>query len=430
MPYTGQRVTHASIAGVSSERFRCDTCGADHSVVYDAIACCTHPCPDCGLNYASSESAAECCRTYTCPNCLGTWDNASDALNCCIEDDEEEDGPVGNVSTYTSLDWSQAFDMSILPLPDRPTVKCSIEQEISFGGREAARLLRELGYADNEHMLNYTYEPGSGGVCVKEDGSLPDSGGEIVYSQLFLDRPTHVSMLTRSLHALRAMRNGGMIGTNTSAGTHFHLAVTTEGNPRIFGPAQIAALYEIFSHCEDVIFRMAAAGWSEHRGDGYTRRMDRMEATPGKVIKHVSESRYFSLNFTRLLDAARGCRCGAVHMGDWQECTCGCLAGGTVEWRVFNATTKPSTMHAWLLLAHAITAKAFDHEIGTLVPQPYYSSSADHHESTVEWIIDNCPLTVSERLEIASLAARSPGLSLGQDFVERYYDQDDDDEEE
>ena len=84
----------------------------------------------------------------------------------------------------------------------------------------------------------------------------------------------------------------------------------------------------------------------------------------------MRSDRYYGLNFQRLFEAAGRCSCGAATMGDWASCDCGAFDSATVEWRVFNASTLPRTIHAWIVMAHAMTAYAARHELGHAAGEP------------------------------------------------------------
>ena len=124
----------------------------------------------------------------------------------------------------------------------------------------------------------------------------------------------------------------------------------------------------------------------------------------------MRSDRYYGLNFQRLFQAVERCTCGAARMGDWQSCDCGAFDRGTIEWRVFNSSTLPRTIHAWLLMAHAMTAYAATHELGTLFPQPYGSSSREDKRETLENLLGLLPLTDGERDVIREAAGSLPGL--------------------
>jgi hypothetical protein len=279
-------------------------------------------------------------------------------------------------------------------------------------------MLYDMGIANEPGIVNYSNQGLPGYALVKEDGSLERGyGGEVVYSRFDLRDSTHSRNFSRAIWAIRQLRNQGLVKTSRNAGTHIHVSALSRDG-QIFGPAEMAKLYEINSFCEDVLYALGSAGWASHRGTRYTIPMPgfgKGEVTAGKVSKNAMRDRHFSLNFMRLLNAAQQCRCGACSVGDWQECECGVLGAGTVEWRVFNATTKPETMHGWLLLSHALTAKAFDHQLGSLDPNSYTQTDSSKHAWILGWILRECPFTDTERMIVLSLAKRSPGLNIDWD---------------
>ena len=106
-----------------------------------------------------------------------------------------------------------------------------------------------------------------------------------------------------------------------------------------------------------------------------------------QVNRVMSRDRYFGLNFGRLLQAANRCSCGAATFGCWDECECGVFDSATVEWRVFNASTKPETIHAWLLLSAAMTAHAMVHPIGTLPIHAYGTGTAETRWDALHYLV-------------------------------------------
>jgi hypothetical protein len=205
---------------------------------------------------------------------------------------------------------------------------------------------------------------------------------------------------------------------NKTAGTHIHISARAE-NGTMIGPRQMAALHEIFCYAEDFLYSLAAAGWDEHRASpdahgGYCKPVPKLpsgeKATGWRVHGLMSRDRYFGLNFQRLLGAATNCSCGAARFGEWEACECGAFDSATVEWRLFNASTKPETLHAWLLLAHSLTALSMTHEVGTLTANPYGASDAEARRAVQSWIERTAPLTDDEVHVIRQAARRSPGL--------------------
>jgi hypothetical protein len=82
----------------------------------------------------------------------------------------------------------------------------------------------------------------------------------------------------------------------------------------------------------------------------------------------------------------------------------------TIEWRVFNASTLPRTIHAWIVMAQAITAYSKLHELGTLPVNPYGSQTASEKREVLNHLLDVLPLTEGEKALIGDAADRSPGL--------------------
>ena len=95
-------------------------------------------------------------------------------------------------------------------------------------------------------------------------------------------------------------------------------------------------------------------------------------------------------------------------MGDWPSCNCGAFDRATVEWRVFNSSTLPRTIHAWIVLAHAMTAHASRHELGTLEQNPLGSQSAEEKQMVFDHLLRILPLTDGERDLLEDAWERSP----------------------
>jgi hypothetical protein len=190
-------------------------------------------------------------------------------------------------------------------------------------------------------------------------------------------------------------------------------------NGTMFGPRDVAALYELWCYAEDMLYSLSASGWNRHRQpsdnySGYCKPVpkgNRSSGTSSRDVWNLMRSdRYYGLNFQRLFQAVERCTCGAARMGDWASCDCGGFDRGTIEWRVFNSSTLPRTIHAWLLFAHAMTAYAADHQIGTLTSNPYGTTTTAEKRQVLEDLLARLPLTDGERDVIREAADRSPGL--------------------
>lgn len=424
--------------------FACGTCSGLHDSIAGAATCCVdtavpgqiltgplaglvidddeeeetpdprYHCPECGEDYAEELNAERCCMT-PCEDCGAWYRDSDDAYDCCRTDGSDWNDDV--------LQVRGDYTVEIPVIDGRPPRVCSIEQELSNGGPAVADMLYRAGHSNYDSLMSYSDEGSAGGILVKEDGSLDGGGGEVVYSRFQLWNRNHSDLLSNVLARIRRMKEQGYVSTGYDAGLHIHISATSDaGEGRNFGPREMAALWEIFSYCESVLYRLGAAGWARHRGTSYTRRLVKFDPvtdpiSPGKIagLALEDEGRYYSINFKRLLDAASGCYCGACPVGDWEHCSCGVLQRGTIEWRVFNATTSPETLHAWLILAHSLTAKAFDLVPNTLTANGWDepgSDASDIHTDVLGWILSKCPMTDDERRVVLKAAKRAPDLNI------------------
>jgi hypothetical protein len=431
MPYSGQtRVYDANTANEITYHL-CDHCGQEWESEDGAEDCCRYYCHNCGAAHSYEEDALDCC-AYYCDDCGERYDSAAEAEDCAEADrrergeDHYDDPYEPEAPSYPQeiLDTVVEYPIFIPEIPGRPARLCSVEQELSSGGTRAAKLLHDIGIAVDPYIANYSHGGHPGRAIVKGDGSLPAGGAEVVYSRFNLSDRSAARNFSDAIWRLREMKKQLLVSTSRQAGLHIHVsALGVSGDPStVFGPREMASLYEIWSFCEDVIFKLGSAGWESHRGTSYTAPMPKFMDAPsaGRIVQNLGGNRYYSLNFQRLLGAAQQCRCGACAVGDWTECNCGSLQAGTIEWRVFNASTKPETIHGWLILAHALTAKAFDHQLGSL-PEPngYQETEQEKHQWIFGWILNECPLDPIERLVLIGLAKRSPGLLIDWEDFER-----------
>lgn len=406
------------------DSYECSHCGYIHATADAARQCCVYRCEDCGSEHRYVEDADACCM-YECGECGAMHETDEQADACCehVRIEREERRQRFDYPNEI-IQQDPGYWITIPELPNRPSRLCSIEQELSKGGHRVARMLYDMGMSHYHEITNYSADAEAGMAVVKQDATLDrHHGGEVLYSRLNLSSRTSASAFSRAIWFIRELKKRGLVTTSRNAGTHIHISAIS-GSGIVFGPAEMAKLYEIFSFCEDVLFRLSAAGWAGHRGTQHTLLIDNKEDTktegmtkPGKLAKYAMRDRHFALNFRRLMDAARACTCGAGVVGDWAECECGRMRAGTVEWRIFNATTKPETMHGWLILAHALTAKAFDYQLGELHPNGFNRTAQETQGWILGWIMNECPMTHEEKRVILDLARRSPGLDLDWDVL-------------
>lgn len=411
----------------------CSVCGYEHvhaehmsNNEESAMECCPqYECEHCGERYAYQSDANACHPGYDCDSC---GEYTQDPDHVCDEDVYYDDHGNRQEVGYPE-EIHLIIPQTLLYVPrieGRPARACSVEQEICSGAAVVARMLNRIDLSMYDRIMSYGRDADPRWMLVKTDSSLPPGGGEIIYSRFNLAQTEDVRKLSKAVACIRALREEGLVKTTTAAGTHIHIGAVDESGGNVFGPAQMASLYEIFSFTEEVLFQLATAGWQYHRDQGgeFSRALTKFDkVSAGKIARSFTnhDHRYFSLNFLRLLEAARRCNCGACVSGDWSECECGVMEQGTIEWRVFNATTKPETLHAWVLLAHGLTAAAFDHQLGTLTPNAWRQTSEELHPWIFGWILRNCPFLDEERQIIVNCARRVPTLKIDwEDFIRNH----------
>lgn len=389
----------------------CRYCSQSYLTEAERDECCRFECGQCGGEHRYQEDADDCC-TWRCPNCGESHESEREADACCRQGgDPWYPTPPSNLTPYS---------LQIDPAPSREPRQLSIEQELTGGGGAVASLLYDLGLSSHGGIESYSYQPGIAGIAVCEDGSLPSDGGEVKYSRFLLSERGYADKLSQALGYVRWLhKEAGVVKVGSSAGMHIHVAAK-DVNGKVLGPVQMAALHELFSFGEDMIYGLASAGWRSHRYDGtgndYAKPIPKL-STRDKNPWHVARimgSKYYGINFERLLETVNTCRCGSVRFGAWSECECGAFDGATCEWRVFNTSTMPETIHAWLLFVLGVTARAEYHSVGTLPNQefdPYNAKGVARRQGrkeTLDWFLKSCPFTRDEQDVIRAAAERSP----------------------
>ena len=356
---------------------------------------------------------------YECPECGADYEYEGEALSCCAVDDWGPGPFDGEVHHLPALP-DPVYLVGVPAIWRRPARLTSIEQEVVFGGASAARTLESYGLSQYSQIVDHSDDGVAQSVVVKEDGSLPDEGGEFVYSRFDLSQKSQAENLSEILCRVRQMKEARIIGSGDSAGVHIHISAKAQDGSCI-GPGEMANLHELFCHLEDMLYAFAAAGWQQHRldteysnDDGYCKVLPKHDEdekpTVAKTYQLMRYDRYYGLNFQRLFEGVRSCTCGACSMGAWSECDCGSLKRATVEWRLFNSSTKPETLHAWLLIAHAITAYASQHRLGSLKPTTIRTGTSESRWEQLEWVLRKCPFTDKEREIVRDTARRAPGF--------------------
>jgi hypothetical protein len=359
-----------------------------------------YECSECGYVHRFMEHAAECCYEYP-----GEDDDYSDD-----EDGAELSlGQVENVARRAAA-RTDAETMLVPRLPNRPGRMVSCEQELA------------RGYTLVRQVLMACANPYSVFDC-RHDGSLPDGGVEVVFDCLKLWDPSVAQAYHMQLNAVRSLVADGSTKVTYACGHHVHVSAKDE-NGRMLTPRGLANLYGIFCHLEDCLYRLAAATWQGHRGTNYAHLLDKSGA--GRVsaigkfraMRDHNAERYQGLNILPTMHAVRRCRCGAGELGLWSDCDCGSMGLATIEFRLWNGSTRPDVIHAWILLSVAIVEYATRDDVPVDLPSNEWTGNGDGDAESLtrqlSFIVDRLPLTHSERAEIIALARLSPSAGMRQ----------------
>lgn len=322
------------------EVFNCPQCGNEYDTEVTAEECCWPQCPICNERHEHEVDADHCCQS-ACRECGELWEYESDAEHCCMYqcescgdwhdyDNERDDccRSRGGDPYYPVLSTVQPYLLKIPELDERPRRLLSIEQELTGGGAAVAKMLYDHDLSTYDEVTDYSHQPDPRGIAVCEDGSLPSDGGEVKYSRFDLSRATDMQIMSLALTKIRQLhKDAGIVAVGPAAGMHIHMAAK-DVHGTVLGPMQMTALHELFCHGEDMIYGLAAAGWPRHRYTGssnsYAKPIPKVagQKTPWKVAQ-VMGSKYYGINFERLLGTVHQCHCGSVRFGSWSECECG-----------------------------------------------------------------------------------------------------------
>lgn len=394
------------------EVFPCPDCGSEWNHEDEANECCeaAYSCDHCGSGYRYQYEADDCCPTYECQSCWTVHRYEDEADSCCQP----------SADSLPDLPVIAPYDMVVPTMSNRPARLCSLEQELSHGGATVASMLYEHGLSRYSDIHGYHASSSRAGeIHVESDSSLPYGGGEVVYDRFDLSDPEDADRIGTALTKIRQLRDSRstdrLVRTGFDAGIHVHVSCKdTDG--RCLTPTQMAALHEVWSHYEDLLYSLSASGWNRHRqprgGGGFCKAVPKVvgSTTPAKVYRAMRSDRYFGLNFQRLFSASTNCSCGAGNVGDWNDCNCGAMDRATVEFRVFNTSTLPRTIKAFMLISLAMVAYATTHEIGTLAVNEYGSATVAEKRHLLEDLLERLPLLEEEVELIREVASRAPGL--------------------
>lgn len=364
--------------------------------------------PDCGCRHSDEPIGHEVFApglgdARSCEDCDG-YDEPCDCSECteCRERELE-------ITATQRPRVAQAI--SLLPVSDLPNMlipglrrSVSCEWEGSAGVSYAAMELDDLGE--------------SGAVFNNVDDGTCD--GEIVFSRLGLEDGIMAERYGRSLALLQRLKDAGYIRVGENAGHHIHVsAVDHAGN--CFTPNALVTLYSVYAHCEDLLYRLASAGWRRHRTEGSSGyangipQIGRQKKTPKNVGVAIADDRYYGLNVSRFIGAMARCRCGAYRFGDWGQCECG-DEGKTIEWRLWNSAVSARKIRTYIVISHLITDYAANHTTdghADLESNPWAGTDHVDEDSLARqltFLLSLPGLTKRDREDIRWLVSISPGM--------------------
>ena len=298
----------------------------------------------------------------------------------------------------------------------RPPRLLSLEQEFTAGTDNvtAALALENYGYHSGPRGYNQS-------LTTEGDSSCD---GELIYGRWDLSDPLIAAPFGEVVEQVDEVRAAGECRIGYAAGLHVHIDMSREKF------ATVRALYLVFNHLEDCLYRLASAGYGEHRdsytGSDYSPPPRKGLRTAVEIHRHFRGGRG-GLNLSNYLESVLQCSCGAAMLGAWDECTC-YLQQQTVEFRLWNATTRPRKVHAYCALSHALVEWAHSNpgaKIERLSERPYAPNNPNPAQlrASLSFILSKLPLSASEKVSVLWTARRSSILAVcGADFLDELDD--------
>lgn len=245
--------------------------------------------------------------------------------------------------------------------------------------------------------------------------------GELVFGRLRLNNRESAQGYARSLAVIDRLHKEGHVKVGMRAGHHIHVSARDAGG-RGMSASSLVSLYSIYSHCEDLLYRLASAGWAKHRDESSAGnwakpipKLGTMAKTPRNVGNAIGGDKYQGLNVSNYISNVQSCRCGAFRFGNWEECACP-DDRATIEWRLWNAAVSPRKVRIYIAISHVLTDYAANTDPGEcahLVEHPFTSTSDIPEDSLarqLDWLITRPGFTNRDRDDIGWLASISPGM--------------------
>ncbi len=335
----------------------------------------------------------------------------------CSTDNEYEDEDEDDVNVHAATLAAERVSMMVdADLPDMrvPNVRrfVSCEWEGSDGVRvahQACQFLNPSGTAAEYH---------GDGTC----------DGEVVFGYLALWQDDAAERYARSCAVIDELRTMGEIRVGFNAGHHIHVGAKYQSTGRGLSPNNLVSLYSVFAHTEDLLYRLASAGWSQHRceQDGsYSSPMLKLGSgrrTPRSIGNTIGHERYQGLNVTPYVESMTHCRCGAYRFGEWESCECS-DDGKTIEWRLWNASVSPRKIRAYIAISAVLTEYAANvdvRDVSELDEYPFQGTGTVDEQSLLvqlDYLTSRPGFTKRDRADIRWLASIAPGMGdLGTEY--------------
>lgn len=424
---TNERCTELVIAG---RRIYCDTHGDPQPC---AGANCTKVL-EIGNRYSGSNNTYYCstCRARYCDICetqvhRATHLNAFELYVCaaCIAATPELDESKPLSEEFDEGAELTAEVLKLDPAAARPIRMCSIELEATAGGAALAKALFEAGLSSRDGVRGY--HSSANDFChVERDGSLGDQGGELIFNRILLDNDEDVQKLHQGVSIMRQLVKEKKLGMDTRCGLHIHV------DAHNMGINHVRNLALIHNYLEDVLYRLSAAKYLRHRGQGYATKSAKGELyfkdTVAFGLHFMSTSGHHSaLNLSNYWRAVNNnCSCGHASLyKDVVRCQCN-LGKCTFEFRVYNGTTNFRKIHAYSALSQSMVAyaRAFDElnevELPAMEFVPFYKDVEPvipEWTSRLRWLFRNLYFSDAERDSMLYVLKNSSLAVVGEDTI-------------
>lgn len=212
--------------------------------------------------------------------------------------------------------------------------------------------------------------------------------GEIVFSRFNLRSREGAAQCARHYAVLQNLHRARAVGLGPSAGHHIHVGARNYDGVNL-SPNSLVSLYSAFTHCENLLYRLASAGWSEHRtggaDSGYARSLPSTDKNLRSIGNAFGRGKFYGLNLSNYLGSIAGCSCGAYEFGEWESCHCR-DRGFTVEFRLWNAAVSPRKVRCYLGLSHGLVQWASENQGAAAadLPENLWTGSTENPGSARE----------------------------------------------